>query len=201
MFRRNLLSSFLLLSMTGCSIFPERPPLKYYGLVIDVPSKQNSIKQLNASLVINPPVIASPFDSSKFFILGNDERFYASDENRFVSQPAELIGNSLRLWLEAYGPWDTILSPNSISSADYQMTIYLQSFYSDVREGRNNAVINMEVSVIKNSSNKLIFHHIYKEQTPIKEKTPTALVVSFREGLTKIFQDLTNSLDKTILSR
>lgn len=200
MLRRSVVS-FLFLSLAGCSILPERPPLKFYGLILDTPPKASSANRLNASLVINPPEVASPFESTKFFILGKDERFYASDINRFVSQPSDLIGNSLRSWLDAVGPWKTILPPNSINVGNYQMTVFLQSFYADTRGDTGFTNISLEITVVQTKDGKLAFQKMFNQKTPIKEETAAALIQSYREGLTTIYTELTNDLNASFLKR
>ncbi len=190
-----LITSFALLA--ACSILPEKPALNYYGLILDnPPSYLTSHRKINATLRINPPTIAQAYETNRFYVRGNGERFYTSDVNRFLSKPNELIGESLRQWIEKTGPWRTVLSPNSIVSADYQMIVFISDLYADTRDNTACSVITMEVSVLRGSNNQLVFHRNFHQVTPLSQKDAGGLVGSYKEGLTRIFTELSVDLQK-----
>ena len=84
-----------------------------------------SSKKLPASVRVNLPDIATPYNSPKLYIKGKDNRFYATNINRLVASPNDIIGDDLRQWLDRTGPWSMVLAPNSLASPDYQMTLYI----------------------------------------------------------------------------
>lgn len=196
-----LAASFAFLA--GCSILPDRPPLNYYDFnITEPPAGVVSAKKLQASVRVNLPDIAAPYNGPKLFIKGKDSRFYSTDINRLVASPNEIIGNDLRQWLEKTGPWSLVLSPNSLASPDYQMTIYVSELYGDAAVKQpGDTVISMEVSVTRAADDKLVFHKNYRTVTPIAQDSISSLVDSYSVGMTKIFEDLSRNLNMKFVGR
>ena len=82
--KRRTLALGLLTGLTGCSILPERPPLKLYTLLANLSAQNCSApKRRLSSVRINSPMIASPYDSTRCYVLAKDSRVYNTDINRF----------------------------------------------------------------------------------------------------------------------
>ena len=127
MLRRLLLQSSFL-TLAGCSILPERPPLKLYSISLGAPTYRNSISKRRLSSVrVNPPMVAEPYDSSKIYVLGEDNRMFNTEISQLVSTPSQIIAAAIREKLSAGGPWRIVLLPNSIAQFDYQLTIFISS--------------------------------------------------------------------------
>ena len=120
--KRRTLALGLLTGLTGCSILPERPPLKLYTLLANLSAQNCSApKRRLSSVRINSPMIASPYDSTRCYVLAKDSRVYNTDINRFSSNPGNFIGDGLREVIQNCGPWNVVLSPNSISTLCFQV--------------------------------------------------------------------------------
>lgn len=95
--KRRTLALGLLTGLAGCSILPERPPLKLYTLLANLNTQDcRAPKRRLSSVRINSPMIASPYDSTRCYVLIKDNRIYNTDINRFSSNPGNLIGDGLR---------------------------------------------------------------------------------------------------------
>ena len=190
-----LAASFIVLS--GCSILPDRPPLDYYDFSISAPpASAIASKKLQASVRVNLPDIATPYNTPKLYIKGKDNRFYSTNLNRLVASPNDIIGNDLRQWLDKTGPWSMVLAPNSLASPTYQMTIYIPELYADVSVRQpGETVISMEVSVTKAINDQLVFNKRYKVLTPISEKSIGSMIESFSTGFNQLFMDLSRDLN------
>lgn len=200
MIRRTfILSSAALL--TGCSILPERPPLKYYGLDVGEPPLSCIAKRrLKTSIRVNLPRVATPYNSPKIYIKGKDNRFFVTDINRLMAPPNDLIGDALRAWLEKTGPWNTVISPNSLATPVYQLTVYVSDLFADTSSyPKEDFKISMEVSVIRSSDDKLMFHKNYTTITPIKAETMDAVVGSYCKGLSEVFVQISTDLNHTFI--
>lgn len=109
--KRRTLALGLLTGLTGCSILPERPPLKLYTLLANLSAQNCSApKRRLSSVRINSPMIASPYDSTRCYVLAKDSRVYNTDINRFSSNPGNFIGDGLREVIQNCGPWNVVLS-------------------------------------------------------------------------------------------
>ncbi len=170
-----LAASFAFLA--GCSILPDRPPLNYYDFSISPPAETViSSKKLPASVRVNLPDIATPYNSPKLYIKGKDNRFYATNINRLVASPNDIIGDDLRQWLDRTGPWSMVLAPNSLASPDYQMTLYISELFANASvQQPGDTVISMDVSVTRASNDKLVFNKHYRIVTPIEQESVPAL--------------------------
>lgn len=194
--RRILLLGFFA-GLSGCSILPDRPPLKLYTLLNDVtPVKKATTERKLSSIRINSPMIAGPYDSTRCYVLGNQNRVYGTEINRFSASPGILIGEALRSYIEAEGPWKIVLSPNTLSASNYQLTAYLPKFYIDATKKPAQAIVEMEVSVIKGNSGKLVFHKTYLATSQVEEENMAGAVTGLDKSLKKIFSELVSDLNQ-----
>lgn len=194
-----LAASFAFLA--GCSILPDRPPLNYYDFsILTPPATVISSKKLPASVRVNLPDIATPYNSPKLYIKGKDNRFYATNINRLVASPNEIIGDDLRQWLDKTGPWSMVLAPNSLASPDYQMTIYVSELFANASvQQPGDTVISMDVSVTKASNDKLVFNKRYRIVTPIEQESIPALIKSYSVGFNNLFEALSKDLNNKFI--
>lgn len=183
--------------LAGCSILPDRPPLNYYDFsILTPPATVISSKKLPASVRVNLPDIATPYNSPKLYIKGKDNRFYATNINRLVASPNDIIGDDLRQWLDKTGPWSMVLAPNSLASPDYQMTIYVSELFANASvQQPGDTVISMDVSVTKASNDKLVFNKHYQIVTPIEQESIPALIKSYSVGFNNLFEELSKDLN------
>ena len=190
-----LAASFAFLA--GCSILPDRPPLNYYDFsILTPPATVISSKKLPASVRVNLPDIATPYNSPKLYIKGKDNRFYATNINRLVASPNDIIGDDLRQWLDKTGPWSMVLAPNSLASPDYQMTIYISELCANASvQQPGDTVISMDVSVTRASNDKLVFNKHYRIVTPIEQESNPAWIKSYSVGFNHLFEKLTQDLN------
>lgn len=187
--------------LAGCSILPDRPPLNYYDFsILTPPATVISSKKLPASVRVNLPDIATPYNSPKLYIKGKDNRFYATNINRLVASPNDIIGDDLRQWLDKTGPWSMVLAPNSLASPDYQMTIYVSELFANasVRQP-GDTVISMDVSVTRASNDKLVFNKHYRIVTPIEQENIPALIKSYSVGFNGLFEELSKDLNNRFI--
>lgn len=199
MLRRRLLA-ISALTLTGCSILPERPALKYYGFMLQ-PPKQGTRKKFLGSLMVNQPQVAEPYNETKFYILGEGGRFYGTEVNRFISPPADLIGAAIRQWVSLDGPFKTVLLPNSIANADYQMVVYVSKLYADTITSPSQTIIDLGVSVIRTSNCQEIFRKSFSEMSPVAQPTIQAMMESYTKGLENILTSLCSDLNRSLRGR
>ena len=187
--------------LAGCSILPDRPPLNYYDFsILTPPATVISSKKLPASVRVNLPDIATPYNSPKLYIKGKDNRFYATNINRLVASPNDIIGVDLRQWLDKTGPWSMVLAPNSLASPDYQMTIYISELFANASvQHPGDTVISMDVSVTKASNDKLVFNKHYRIVTPIEQESIPALIKSYSVGFNNLFEELSTDLNNKFI--
>lgn len=188
--RRSFLSS-LCLGLAGCSILPERPPIKLYGLLTDyTPPTLYPGKKILSSVRVNSPMLASPYDSKRLYVMGADNRMFSTDSSNFSARPSTLIGESFRSFLEVNGPWKTVLAPNSISTPCYQLTIYVNKFFVDAAQDPYSSIIQLEVSLISTESGQLLFHKSYGSKEEIKTKNMSGCITALEDGLKKIYANI-----------
>lgn len=194
---RKILSCFILvLALSACSILPEREPINYFSIILDSPPSSLIAKRNSSTLKINSPTVSEAYETTRFYVRDKGEQFYVSDSERFLSKPADLIGEALRQWFSKTGPWKTVLSPNSIAASQYQMIVYVPEIYADFRENPANSILSMEVSIIRSSNSQVVYHREFRAVTPIETKDANGLAASYKAGLTSILTQMTTDLQK-----
>ena len=84
--KRRTLALGLLTGLAGCSILPERPPLKLYTLLANLNTQDcRAPKRRLSSVRINSPMIASPYDSTRCYVLIKDNRLYKTVDHGMLS--------------------------------------------------------------------------------------------------------------------
>ena len=195
--KRRTLALGLLTGLAGCSILPERPPLKLYTLLANLNTQDcRAPKRRLSSVRINSPMIASPYDSTRCYVLTKDNRIYNTDINRFSSNPGNLIGDGLREVIQGCGPWNIVLSPNSISTPAYQLTVFVSKFFINAIQRPFTAVVEMEVSVVATVSGKLVFHETYAQAQKTPADDMAGAVAAFDICPENMFEKLTDDLNK-----
>ncbi len=195
---RKIISCFiLLLALSACSILPEREPINYFSIILDSPPSSLIAKRNSSTLKINAPTVAEAYETTRFYIRDKGEQFYVSDAERFLSKPADLIGEALRQWFSKTGPWKTVLSPNSIANSQYQMIVYIPEIYADFRETQASSILSMEVSIMRSGNSQVVYHREFRAVTPIETKDANGLAASYKAGLTSILTQLTTDLQRS----
>lgn len=194
--KRRSLVSMLFLGLAGCSILPERPPIKLYGLLSDyTPEALPSVRKVLSSVRLNSPMVASPYDSRRLYVLGADNRMFSTDNSNFTARPGTLIGESFRPFLELNGPWKTVLAPNSISTPVFQLTIYVNKFFVDAAQEPYSSIIQLEVSLISTESGKLLFQKTYSNRETISKQNMAGCVTALETGLKNIYTQICQDLN------
>ena len=198
MLRRLLLQSSFL-TLAGCSILPERPPLKLYSISLGAPTYRNSISKRRLSSVrVNPPMVAEPYDSSKIYVLGEDNRMFNTEISQLVSTPSQIIAAAIREKLSAGGPWRIVLLPNSIAQFDYQLTIFISEFYISAVSKPYQAKVALQASVTTTAFDKLVYQRQFSAASDIEKAEIPLAVKGLENAINTVLNELTVSLNESL---
>jgi len=141
---------------------------------------------------------ASPGFSSSEFVYRTGELTYESDPyNAFFTLPSDQIRAVTSQWLQDSGKASALLDRSSRLRPTNIIEGNLIALYGDFADEENPlAVMEVEFLLmdIRPLEPRIIFSKTYREEIPITESTPQALVIGWDEALKKILSSLTDDI-------
>lgn len=196
---KRLIAASAVCLCAGCSILPERPPVDFYGLTIDVPQNYFSDNRVNASVQIYEPTIVASLAGNAFYTKGRDYRFYKSEASRFLSDPTAMIGSSFRTWFTAAGPWKYVYAPNSLVVADYAVTVSISKLYVDFPT--KESVVAMTIQVTDARKNTLVAQFDPEKRIPINSISAKDAAAGYAKAIQQILEEITPELQNRLLKK
>ena len=115
-------------------------------------------------------------------------RYEADFYNEFFVPPGDFVTAAVRRWMADSGLFRVVLEPGSLAEADYVLEGGLTELFSDDREERSFAVLEIQVFLTKTKVGgpEVVFHREYAEREPLEGNEPDELVAAMSRALTRI---------------
>ena len=193
-----------ILTATGCvSVKQDYPEKRYFAL-----SAARSSSPTVPTSVLNKPILrirpfrVSPAYEGRGLVYRIGDLEFTSDfYNEFLVSPGLMFTNTFREWLSDAGIFQAVIDSPSQVLPDYVLEGAVNSMYGDYRdENAPKAVIEVQLFLINASKSKsaIELQKTYKQETPIAENSPSALVGGWNRGLEIILNDFEVSLIKRL---
>lgn len=182
----------------SCSIKQAYPTKDYFALDI---SREGEPKNTgDGKTILVRDFVVSPRYEDKGFVYRIGDLTYETDYyNEFVVPPGVLLGGDLREWLSESGLFALVTDMQSSMRPDSILEGRVTELYGDMREkGAEKAVLEIKLFLFENTSPDptLRFQRTYREEIPLRERSPTALAEGWNEGFREILIALAEDLAK-----
>jgi hypothetical protein len=189
---RNPIFLFVAASLlVGCASGPDWTRRVYsFSLAPDPPST-NSLE----NTVAISRVAISPLFQNRSFTYRIAEHSYEQDPYAgFLISPERALGESIRASLRAGGVFGRIVEPASGLIPNVVIEVFINELYGDFRN-RAQPVGKMEIHFlcyeVKDSTpGRVVLDGLYARETPLKEKSPAALMAAWDADLGSIMEQV-----------
>lgn len=155
----------------GCSLEPVTvPPVKTYTLTNNTVTAQNKVL-INKSITVMPVLAASGFDTSNMLYEEKPYLLSSFVQNAWIAPPAALITPILAQALQETG-FATVITGPSVSNTDYLLNTTLISLYQDFTVNPSVIVLNLDATLINNTTNQVVADKTFHFRVNTKENTP-----------------------------
>lgn len=182
-----LLSGFVLLS--GCvSIEKSYPDKRYF--VLDVTRGTPEENPASSRILQVPSVRVSPRYADRGFVYRrSDTRFESDFYNQFLVSPSALVTEEVRRKLSGAGIFRYVVGSANPLAPTHTLETMVNTLYGDFRDlNAPKAVIEMEFFLAQEAPTSvgIVFHKVYQQIVPVRERTSEALVRGWNQALEAI---------------
>jgi len=195
---RNLASLlFAAALLSGCASGPDWTRRVYsFSLAADPPATN-----ADSNIVALNRVAISPLFQSRSFTYRTTENGYEQDPYAgFLISPERALGESIRASMRAGGVFGRVLEPGSSLSPTSVAEVFVNELYGDFRNPAQ-PIGKMEIHFLiyeakDGSPGRVVLDEVYAGQTPLKSKTPGALMAAWDADLREIMNQVNSQYAK-----
>jgi len=177
--------------LAGCASGPDWTRRVYsFSLAPDPPST-NSLENIVA---INRVAISALFQNRSFTYRTAENSYEQDPYAGFLISPERALGESIRASLRAGGVFGRIVEPGSGLIPNMVIEVFINELYGDFRS-RAQPVGKMEIHFVcyevkDRSPGRIVLDGVYARETPLKEKSPGALMAAWDADLGSIMEQI-----------
>ena len=194
-------SSLLILSvvaiLVGCASGPKWTRRLYaFSLPADPPPTN-----ARTNVVALRKVSISPQFQSRSFTYRTGENSYEQDPYAgFLTPPERALAESIRASMRAGGVFGRVVEPGSGLVPTFEAEVFVSELYGDFRDAAR-PVGEMELrflcyQVQDGAPGRILIDQVYSRQTPLKGKTPAALMAAWDADLRDIMDQINSAYAK-----
>lgn len=188
--------------LAGCAPKKSFPDKRYY--VLDASRPRGASSPAKDVVLSVRRLRVSPRYERKGLVYRTGELNYESDfYNEFLISPSAILTQEVRQWMEASHLFRNVVASASHMAVSYILEGNVTALYGDYRDaGSPKAVLEMQFFLISDISveTEVAFQRDYREEVPLKETSPEALVDGWNEALGQILAALEQDLRAVSLS-
>ncbi len=194
--------------VTGCVKLPHKtPPVNHYLLGVQPPAAAGHEATANTSLqpilVVDAIESDPPFDGEELLYRSSETQWQQDYYNRFLATPGGMLTEAVRRWLQATGPFGSVVGMGALAGSDYALRGRLRALYGDYRTGEPAAVMEIEFTLIAlhQRGEGMLLDRSYPARVPLDGRSPGDLVTGLNSALKDILTTLTADLREAMRSR
>jgi ABC-type uncharacterized transport system auxiliary subunit len=181
---------------TSCSMSLKQPdPVKqYYALKAERPASSGQpTPAAPVVLKIKRINVAPSYSSREFVYKTSENSFFPDYYNLFLVAPKDNLTQVLRAWLDAAGVAKVALAGESELEAQYVLESSFSKLYADFSKPQSPvAVVEAQFFLLRDVQGRyeLSISKTYRQEFPLKDRTPESLVNGYDQALQGILSDL-----------
>jgi len=183
--------------LAGCGL--GQSPVKLNNYVIATSLDGQTYSKVGDSLRIDQVTSTAPFNEKEMVYRVSDVKFESDYYNRFISEPEEIVGNQIALWLEKSGLYGAVSQPNMRAPSKQILQVSITKLFGDFRDNQQPAAV-MEMQFVLVESQGLRPEVIMKKtlasRVNIDAKDPTLLAQGYGTALNDILKQLAKELSE-----
>lgn len=187
---RRLLLFALCLPLLGCISRPKQLATESFSFApaLTSPPKAGGPKP---ALALRSVRIVPAFAAHEFVYRVADYRYERDPYARFLASPELLIRSTVSDSLQSSGRFQAVAAWGSAIATRSSIEISVRELYGDFRPGRTPAaVIALRFFLVQSLGGKLLWEQTFLRRVPLRERSPSALMRGWNEGLRQILSEV-----------
>jgi len=185
----------LVVLVDGCSL-RQPAPVKQSFLIQATRAQPARTPPGQTVLSVRALQVAAPFDARAFVYRRSELNYQPDFYHEFLVPPRSLLTEQLTHWLDRSGLFALVDASGRVDTP-HTLGGIVSALYGDFRQKDSpKAVlaIHFVLSDERSRAGAPIWHHSYREETPLTHPTPEGLAEAWSSGLTKILGAVENDL-------
>ena len=187
-----LVAAACVAGLSGCMKLGGKPlDQRYYNIEAARPNEPGE-PVTDKTLRVRRVHVSPRYDGREIVYNFGGGRYEADFYNQFFIQPADMLTQNLREWMEASHIYAHAVDPSSLAASDHILEGIVNSLYGDDSSGAPKAVVEMQFYLLDGASGgrTILFSRSYREEVPLESNSAAALVQGMDAGVADIYGKL-----------
>jgi len=190
---RLVLSACAAVLLAACSIGKPLPEATTYVVEPQMPPAAPASARKPDALRMGQVRVAAAFSGNALVFRASDVRYVSDPYHAFIAEPGAMLGSRMADWLEASGPFASVVPPEGVRPARYVLEATVTELYGDFRPGRKPAaVMSVQFALLDTDSPraKTVLARTISRRIDLPEASFDALVRGYGTALAEILAEL-----------
>jgi len=190
---RLVLSACAAVLLAACSIGKPLPEATTYVVEPQMPPAAPASARKPEALRMGQVRVAAAFSGTSLVFRASDVRYVSDPYHAFIADPGSMLGSRMADWLEASGPFASVVPPEGVRPARYVLEATVTELYGDFRPGRKPAaVMSVQFALLDTDSPraKTVLARTISRRIDLPEASFDALVRGYGTALAEILAEL-----------
>jgi uncharacterized lipoprotein YmbA len=195
---RLVLSACAAVLLAACSIGQPLPEATTYVVEPQTPPVAPASARRPDALRMGHVRIATAFAGTSLVFRASDVRYVSDPYHAFISEPASMFGDRMADWLEASGPFASVVPPEGVRPARYLLEATVTELYGDFRPGQKPAaVMSVQFALLDTDTAraKTVLARTISRRIDLPEASFDALVRGYGTALAEILAELVAAMN------
>jgi len=187
--RQALLLLALTLLFTGCSLVPEREPVRLFTLPeAALPAASSPAQAL--TLRVDTPSAGAPLDGSRLLVMPRPGELQAYAGARWRDDAPSLLRDYLITAFRRDGRLAAVVDDTSRARSDATLASHLEGFHSRYHDGNPQIVIRLEVQLLDEASREVLASRRMEVVTASRDESVDAVLAAFGRAADRLAREL-----------
>jgi len=195
---RLVLSACAAAMLAACSIGKPLPEATTYVVEPQMPPAAPASARKPEALRMGQVRVAAAFSGNALVFRASDVRYVSDPYHAFIAEPGAMLGSRMADWLEASGPFASVVPPEGVRPARYVLEATVIELYGDFRPGQKPAaVMSVQFALLDIDSprTKTVLARTISRRIDLPEASFDALVRGYGTALAEILAELVAAMN------
>jgi uncharacterized lipoprotein YmbA len=186
------------LLLAACSIGEPLPEATTYVVEPQMPPAAPASARKPDALRMGQVRVAAAFSGTSLVFRTSDVQYKSDPYHAFIAEPGAMLGSRIADWLEAAGPFASVVQPEGVRPARYVLEATVTELYGDFRTGRKPAaVLTVQFALLDTDSPraKTVLARTLGRRIDLPEASFDALVRGYGSALAEILAELVAAMN------